>query len=213
MTVVYSGVAYKHTPLAHYGTIRENLPLNMKQIEQELTKQPAQQNNHSFHTVDNLDGYIIFFEELSVYAMCEKEISNAAANEMLIDIYKTFATKYNLNTIQQAKNLQMNNQFANVLKRKMKSIGKYLKQQSNLVQQINDAKITVLQNWQQVMERNQKAATVENHAEDLIDNGQDMKDDTEKLKYKLRLQKIMKIACICVVTTVIVLIIVLPIVL
>ncbi|CAL6058129.1 Hypothetical_protein [Hexamita inflata] len=71
----------------------------------------------------------------------------------------------------------------------MKSIGKYLKQQSNLVQQINDAKITVLQNWQQVMERNQKAATVENHAAGLVDIVQVIKDDTDKLKYKLRLQK------------------------
>ncbi|CAL5975552.1 Synaptobrevin [Hexamita inflata] len=213
MTVIYSGIAYKQTPLAHYGTLKEHLSLNVKQIEQELSKQPVQQNNHSFHTVDT-DGYLIFFKELTVYAICEKQISNVAAYQMLIDIYTTFTKKYNLNTIQQAKNLQMNNQFESILKKKMKSIGKYLKQQSNLTNLVNDVKITVQQNCQQVMDkRNQQAASIENNAADLTDRAQEMKVDTDTLKYKIRLLKIMKIACICVVTTVIVLIIVLPIVL
>ncbi|CAL5975432.1 Synaptobrevin [Hexamita inflata] len=214
MSVVYSCVAYKQTPLVHCGRSEKVERQFSQDIEEVLANFVNRDNMRTCQPQDNMNFYVLLQNQIVFCAFCEKQVSKNAAYAMLNDMSEAFTQKYSLAMAKQAVKFQMDREFGGTLKRKMEAIKTYQQSQSSeILKEVEEVKGLVMQNIEAVMKRANQLQDIENDAEELRDNAEEFMTASNDLKKAMMCKKIAMIVGICLAIVAIVLVIVLPIVL
>lgn len=213
MSVIYTCIAYKTTPLAHRGSTDKSEKQFAMDIEKVLENFVNKDNMRSSSQYNNMNFYVFLMNQVTYICFTDQTVSKQAGYLFLGDIAEAFAQKYTISMVKQAVKFQMDREFGAIIGQKMSNIKLYQNSQAQEIQKdLEEVKNLVMQNIDQVMKRATDLQDIESDAVALRDNAGEFLQNARNLKRQMQCKKIAIIGGIVAAAVVILLIIIIPIV-